>query len=371
MKLKVLFAYGDLAERASVEFFARDLCIELIRNGHEVVILSSHPGAILPELEGIGVRLVAHIDEVGSAPDVIQTSRRYDAILTSLRFPQTPLVWFLHGGAPWIESPPRLPSVRQHVVCDYAWQEPVARDLGADENDVVVLPLFFDPERCASRLPLPEKPERAVLIDGNRQGTHIPFVRVACRRHGVDLDVFEEHSDTVSYRIPDIVSKYDLVFARGQVALEAIAVGCAVVPCDEAGCGELVTKSNVLEMWTSGFGRRIMTEPLMPRTLERILSTYDAKAIEACSQFVQAYCSTEAVTPQVTDLYENVITSVREHPNDTAALCIAAAKELASIGEYGDSIRPSTLRDEDRAGGLKTVGQKFKSLFKGSTASKE
>ncbi len=53
-----------------------------------------------------------------------------------------------------------------------------------------------------------------------------------------------------------ILPRYDLVFAKGRCALEAMAAGCAVIVCDAVGLGEMVTHGSVEEMRRWNFGAR-------------------------------------------------------------------------------------------------------------------
>ncbi len=54
----------------------------------------------------------------------------------------------------------------------------------------------------------------------------------ACRRTQLTLDVIGAESGSVSTRPQDVLGQYDMVFAKARCALEALAVGSAVVLCD-------------------------------------------------------------------------------------------------------------------------------------------
>lgn len=62
---------------------------------------------------------------------------------------------------------------------------------------------------------------------------------------------------------------YDLVFAKARCALEAMAVGCAVVLCDVGGLGPLVTRAQVqhLRRWNFGRRTRLRRAPVLGRSL--------------------------------------------------------------------------------------------------------
>ena len=66
-----------------------------------------------------------------------------------------------------------------------------------------------------------------------------------------------------------------LVFAKGRAALEALAVGCAVVLCDAAGCGPLVTAADFDRLRPQNFGFRTLTEPVLTEGLLAQIERYD------------------------------------------------------------------------------------------------
>src|SRR5207253_11139176 len=99
-----------------------------------------------------------------------------------------------------------------------------------------------DLARFARRRPLPPRPRRA-LIFSNRahEYTFIPAVRSACRRRGLELDVGGAGVGRTVDNPETLLPNYDLVFAKARCALEAMAVGSAVILCDADGLGPLVT----------------------------------------------------------------------------------------------------------------------------------
>jgi hypothetical protein len=64
---------------------------------------------------------------------------------------------------------------------------------------------------------------------------------------------------------------YDIVFATSRMALEALAVGCAVVVCDGRGLAGMVT-SDVVDTWRSNnFGLKLLTRtPTVEALLDQV-----------------------------------------------------------------------------------------------------
>src|SRR5207253_87507 len=109
------------------------------------------------------------------------------------------------------------------------------------------------------RTRLPGRPGRG-LVFSNRASrhTHLPCVRAACRAVGVNLDVVGEESGNQVSDPESILPRYDIVFAKARCALEAMAVGNAVVLCDYTGAGPMVTSENFDALRVMNFGRGVL-----------------------------------------------------------------------------------------------------------------
>src|SRR6185369_10855843 len=133
---------------------------------------------------------------------------------------------------------------------------------------VDVVPNWVDLRRFARRPPLPARPRRALLFSNYaRPDTHLPAVREACRRAGLDLDVVGEGVGREVARPEEILGRYDVVFAKAKAALEAMAVGAAVVLCDLTGVGPPVTVADFARLQRMNFGVEALTEPLDPEII--------------------------------------------------------------------------------------------------------
>ena len=79
--------------------------------------------------------------------------------------------------------------------------------------------------------------------------------------------------------MPDIENRlgdYDLVFASARMALEAAAMGCAVIVCDDRGFAGMLSSRNLSSWRPMNFGVGILTLPETPENLHRAIAEYDA-----------------------------------------------------------------------------------------------
>ncbi len=77
-------------------------------------------------------------------------------------------------------------------------------------------------------------------------------------------------------RPEQILGQYDIVFAKARCALEALACGTALIACDAAGLGGMVTPGNYEKFRALNFGIRTLRDSITVETITRELDRYDA-----------------------------------------------------------------------------------------------
>ena len=93
-----------------------------------------------------------------------------------------------------------------------------------------------DTARFRVRDPLPPRPGRAVVFSNYAsEDNYVPAVRAACARMGIEVDVVGAAAGAPAARPEDLLPGYDLVFGKARAAIEAMAVGCAVIVADADG----------------------------------------------------------------------------------------------------------------------------------------
>jgi hypothetical protein len=197
-------------------------------------------------------------------------------------------------------------------------------------------------ERFTRRDPLPLRPARALIFSNNAgAGTQIEPIREACHNMGIALDCIGSGSGNQSTEPERALPRYDLVFAKARCALEAMAVGCAVVLADAAGLGCMVTSGNVPDYrrWNFGFG--LLTRQLHPESIAQEIRRYDARDAALVTDCVRREAALEDAVTQYVSLYRAALAGVSQN----------RAARLPMI-EESNSGYPETrrLRKEDQAG---------------------
>jgi chromosome segregation ATPase len=129
-----------------------------------------------------------------------------------------------------------------------------------------------------------------------------------------------------------MLGQYDLVFAKGRCALEAMAVGAAVVLFGSHGAGPLVSRQNFDRLRQQNFGVRAQQLPATSEALLRQIDGYSAVDARAVSAKVRAEAGLEAAVDRLVEIYRRAIAAQREAAPDAASEARSAAAYLRQIG---------------------------------------
>lgn len=331
--MRVLITNNGLANRAGTELYVRDLALGLIKRGHVPVVYSERIGNVADELRAAGIRVIDNLAESEPAPDVIHGQHHLPTMIALMRFPRVPAVFVCHGPDVWQEDPPLIPRILRYVAVDEACK---ARLLarGVSPGILSVILNSVDLDRFKQRPALPARPQRALIFSNQaHEATHLPAIRRACRQSGITVETAGLAANKISFTPENLLPTYDLVFAKARSAIEAMAVGTAVVLCDAAGVGPMVTTSNFEHLRAFNFGIRCLNQPLDPALIAGEMARYDPSDAGAVCRRVRASGGTVSALDQFCELYESVIDEHARSPSrDPAAEHPAVAEYLSRLG---------------------------------------
>jgi glycosyl transferase family 4 len=317
--VRVLLTNGSLANRAGTELYLLEVATRLLARGHSPVAFSPRLGALADELRAATIPVVDDLAAVAEPPDVIHGQHHLPAMAALLHFPGVPALFVSHGWAPWEEAPPRFPRILRYAAVDHTTRERLVSEAGIPPEKVEVVLNFVDLARFQPRQPLPPKPRRALVFSNQAsEETYLPAVREACSGLGIEVDVAGVAAGRPAGSPETLLPAYDLVFAKGRAALEAMAVGAAVVLCDASGVGPMVTAEGFDRLRPLNFGIRTLREPLEPEILAREVRRYDAADAAEVSRRVRTVAGIDGAVDQLVSLYEQVIAEHREQGPATA-----------------------------------------------------
>lgn len=331
-RMQVLITNNTLSSRAGSELYVRDLAFGLRDRGHTPTAYSTKLGDVADEIRAAGVPVIDELDALEAPPDIIHGHHHLDTMTALLRFPGTPAIYVCHGSVPWEEAAPRFPRILRYVAVDQACRKRLLIDHAIPEDRIRVVLNFVDLERFKSRPPLPAYPQRALIFSNQaNEYTHVGAIRRACDLAGIPLDVVGMSAGKVSAQPEALLGNYDIVFAKGRSALEALAVGAAVILCDASGAGPMVTTDNVDELRPLNFGIRALRYEVRSDLISREIGRYEPADSARVSQFIRATAGREEVLDQLVSLYQEVIDENQTLGRDMIAEQRAVAAYLREL----------------------------------------
>lgn len=275
--MKILITNCVLARRTGSELYVKEVAEALLRRGHTVGIFSEELGALADELRAAGILVTDDLSKIGWKPDIIHGQHYLETLAAIHRFPDVPVVFLRHGWRPWQERPPLHPNIFRYFAVDGLTLKNATEKRGVPEDRISLIHNFVDLDRFTVRGSLPYTPESAVVFNNvASESNFLPLVREACRRSGIRLDVMGAASGHPCQHPEKKLGGYDIVFAVGRSALEALATGTAVIVCGEIGVGPMVTTANFRQLRENNFGTATMYSGPDTDAINREIQKYDA-----------------------------------------------------------------------------------------------
>jgi hypothetical protein len=331
--LKILITNLKLTARSGTEMYVRDLGLELRRRGHTPIVYTPiASGTIVDELRRATIPVVDQLDRIGVEPDVIHGHHAHQVMAALLHFDQTPAIFVCHDYAAWHDEPPLFPRIRRYVAVDHTCLDRLVCQSGVDQASAEVMLNFVDLQRFTPRAPLPARPARALVFSHLAAGDgFFGEIAAACRDRGIAVDAAGTDSGRLVQDPETMLGAYDLVFAKGKAALEALAVGAAVVLCDQMGLGPMVTVARLDELQAGNFGRRHLLQPVTRQAAGDEIDRYDAADAAAVSRTLRTRAGLVERVDELVALYRCVIQEQKAAPPDAEAERRATAAYMARI----------------------------------------
>jgi Glycosyltransferase Family 4 len=310
--LRVLITNSTLANRAGTELYVRDLARGLLARGHTPIAYSTSLGEVAQDLRLATIPVVDDLDRLGSVPEIIHGQHHLETMTALLRFPDVPAVYFCHGWKDWVETAPIFPRIFRYVAVDEARRDLLLFERGIPEERIRVVHNFVDLQRFVQREPLPEQPARALIFNNAAcEQNYVGIVRSACEQMNISLDVIGSASGNPCTHPERVLGDYDIVFGTGRSAIESMAVGAAVVLCNNFGMGPMVTAAAFRELRAVNFGIRGIRNPHGREALCREIARYDPADAALVSLRTRAVADGNVAVDEIVALYREVLAEYR------------------------------------------------------------
>lgn len=276
----------------------------LRRAGHAPMIFAPTLGPQAERMQAHGHIVVDRLAMLPQRPDVMHLQHITPALMALAAFPDVPAVFACHSATIEVEAPRLHPQIRRYVAVDEFCRALCAkRDIPEDRLSVILNAV--DLERFEARPPLPPKPKAALMLTKTFEQQNL--VRSACAKAGLTLDELGPATRETSHQIEKILPRYDIVFATARMALEAAAVGCAVVVADGRGFAGMLRTENLKAWRRLNFGAALLTDPVTAAALDAAIAAYDASDVAEVCRCLRLEASADDYAAAYLQLYAQAI----------------------------------------------------------------
>jgi len=305
---RILITNDMLNTRFGAEVVTRDLALGLAAMGQQPMIYTPRPGTVSDEIRSHGIPVVHRLEDVPLPPEIIHGNQHLEIIPALTAFPEARGIFVCHAGLAWPAVPPLSDRIQHYVAVDHFCLERLVADYAVPAQKVTVIFNSVDTVRFEQRPPLPERPRRA-LVFSNYATDHnfLPAIRAACQQIDLPLDVIGTRVGNLVDHPENVLPSYDIVFAKARCALEAMAVGNAVILCDEFGVGPMVSSAEVRALQNWNFGMRTLKLPIAPARILSELDRYDPADARRVSDYIRSHAAARRLIQEYLSLYEKVM----------------------------------------------------------------
>ena len=365
--MRILLTCDTLARRSGSQAYTRDVAVGLMRAGHEPIVYSPVPGEVGDDLRKATIPVASHLDQLGAPPDVVHGNHHAELMTALLRFPKAVGLHVCHAWWTSEAYPPRFPRLRRYVAVDETVRDRLVSEEGLPPELVRVILNPVDLARFPSRAPLAARPRRALLFSNYAgETTHLPAVRQACDRTGLDLTVLGAVAGGAVERPEESLVQADVVFAKGRSALEALAAGAAVVLVDTAGSGPMVTSRNFPDLRRRNLGMRTLDRPATAEQIAGEIARYDAADAAETSRLARESASLPAIVGELVSAYEEALADqAAAGPFDREAEERAASDYIRWLDQNHISVRGWTAAaiEGERQSANRRVAEEVKGVL--------
>lgn len=317
-----------LRHRGGSELFVAEIAGEFHRRGHQVCVFSTVTGEISGLLERAGISVVTSPADCPFRPDLIHGQHHLEAMAALGLWPEVPAVYFIHGAVPWEEHPPAHPRFRRYFATSPRFTKWVSRECGVSEDRVVVVRNFFDGARFQQVRPPHIRTGRALVFHNTMKpdGPAFLALRAACESAGLKLEGIGQSFGRTVADPENLLPEFDVVFAGGRSAIEAMACGSAVLPVTAEQAEGRIHPGNFDELADRNFTAEINAPPIQAQEVAAELQRLNAEETAAVTRRIRSEATLESTADLLLDCYESVLAEPADAPDFPS--------EIRALGAY-------------------------------------
>ena len=332
--LCVLITNHSMCDPGGSSLYVCDLAMRLVELGHRPVVYSTRLGKLAERLLNATVPVIDNLDQLGISPDIIHCHHSLASATALLRFPETPAIYVCHDWAWHNDTPPRMRRIRRIIAVDQTVAERIMFREGRRPDEVQILHNGIDLRKFRPRVdPLPLEPRKALVFSNYMSDEQIALITNACDQFGIKVDAVGKAAGFSVENPEHLLTQYDVVFAKGRCAWEAIACGAAVIVCDVRGVGGMARSDNLERFLPRNFGRRLLQRSLDMPTISAEIARYDPLDAAKVTHIVRDTANLDLVVDRLLNQYHEVIL---EHDGDANCDQAVELRELSRMLAWCD-----------------------------------
>ncbi len=334
--MRILLTNNSMDARAGTELYTYELSVRLRRLGHNPVVYSPTVGQVGQALWELGIPVIAELGALQERPDIIHGHHHLETMTACLAFPDVPAVYVCHGWLPLAEQPPTFPTIMTYIGVGSLTHERIMTSVRLDGRPAVIVPSFFDDESIEIRSEIPSTPHTALIYNNNLENDS-PLTQAilqACNERRIAVASVGRGFGSVTFEPGKVLREFDIVFAVGRSALEAMASGCAVIICDSSGVAGLATAEGL-----EGPGGLLNLSArsrirINSRAIGGEIDRYSPALVQRTTDHARSTRTLSLAVTKFVSIYEDAIARFK-----TTAPC-PPERMLADVSRYLESLGP-------------------------------
>lgn len=206
---------------------------------------------------------------------------------------------------------------------------------GLPQASVEVLPNPVDVERFRQVRSLPRQARRALFYNSRipPDSAVVGEVRKAAVGAGLDLDFIGRPFGKTIEDPETVLPGYDIVFASGISAIEAVACGCAVIVLGLTSCGEMVRPENFEKIRGANFSIAVNSPKPDAERIAFEIGRYSPEQCSEVSMRLRSESGLDVTSVRLLEIYDGVIAEHQDCELDLPG-------EMAAVADYFRKVVP-------------------------------
>jgi O-antigen biosynthesis protein len=302
--MRILLTNRALAARGGSESYLETIAPELRRLEHEVVLYAPQCGELAESLRAAGFRVVDSVSDIPDDLDVIHGQHRDAVARVRSRFPSTPLVYASHSWFIPLEEPVAELAASAYLTFNDRTFARLAAHEGIQRHQIVRLtqPVTVTHGHSA-RTPIRPQVERVAVVSRNLIA-RTAELRDACDRLGLHLTLVGALGAESRDARTEMMSA-DVVVAIGRTALEAMALGRAVLIADESTVSGWMTAESYPALEAAGFVGSGLA--VSPASVVELLEGYEPELGTAARTLALSHHAAPHHAAALVEVYRSVL----------------------------------------------------------------